>query len=398
MCGIELVHNHNSVFWGNAFMNMNRNQTIDVLYTTSPLCEFKKRILPILKVDKCAKFIWLANNRFHVDKHELNIVQAFDEDPDIFADIVPLTGDFIKEQKMWHTHKFCKDNTPNLARLTDDIPAGDRPLNPQVLTATCGCAGIGIDSRAINGVGVSDLVGDASSAIQFKGRAGRYFGATPEDNWFLQCLSLESYCNSCKRHYLAFRDTKKHGLYELRKQNLAYVTLHFVLPIMCLHVFFELTASNPFFPPQHHMTTPPCRTACSFCRGEYGQLFRKVIVAGVQKVLIDIFLDPTKRTDPLLTINDGLVNSIRQYVDDNGKGTMLLWFASRAQGLIAPVDIKKVLLCLLANNILSIKPQLDKEAKGYASVLLVATLQRNETDGSMNLYDPRFWERIATKE
>ena len=283
MCGIEVVHNPNSVFWGNAFMNVNRKQSIDVIYTTSALSEFKKRILPILKVDKCSKFIWLANNRYQVDKHEINLVQEFDDDPHIFADVVPLTGDFIKEQKMWHTHKFCKDNRPNLTQLTDDVPACDRPLNPQVLTATCGCAGVGLDSSAIRGVGVADLVPDASAAIQFKGRCGRYSGATAEDNWFLQCISLESYCNLCKRDYLDFRDTKKKELYDMRKQDLAYVTLNFVLPVMCLHVFFELTASNPFMLPEHQVTTPPCRTSCSFCRGEYRNIFRPVIMAGVQK-------------------------------------------------------------------------------------------------------------------
>ncbi len=80
LTGIELGRDLNSVFWGNALTCMNRTQRIIVSYTTQPLSEFKKHIVPKLKECRVSKYMWLCNNRFLVEKHEANLVQEFDED------------------------------------------------------------------------------------------------------------------------------------------------------------------------------------------------------------------------------------------------------------------------------------------------------------------------------
>ena len=126
-------------------------------------------------------------------------MQAFDEDPDNYADIIPMTGTYIKDQKMWHVKKNCTPNQPNLPRLNSDVPSGERPLNPQVMSGTIKCMGFGIDPPNLIGVGFSEVCASSSDAIQLKGRAGRFPGASPDVVWFMMCVSLESYCDLLRR-------------------------------------------------------------------------------------------------------------------------------------------------------------------------------------------------------
>ena len=62
-----------------------------------------------------------------------------------------------------------------------------------------------------------------------------------------------------------------------------------------------------------------------------------------------------------------------------------------------PIDIKKVILMLLASGILGVHPTLKPEAEGMASVVLGAKLMRNQ-DGQLLLDDDSCWYRIPTRE
>jgi hypothetical protein len=181
---------------------------------------------------------------------------------------------------------------------------------------------------------------------------------------------------------------KKKKLYELQLEQIFQVLDCFVLPTMCLHSKLEIAASDPFLRGALANPEPAaCLTSCSFCRGEYSKLFPKVRRSGLRKVIFDIYLDPDKRVDSTLTIDDSLITSIRQYKDDAGVDSMFLILGSVAQGSMKPIDVKKVILILLAAKIIGVNPTIDKDATGFASVILGTKLMKHPNNDALLMID-----------
>jgi hypothetical protein len=65
--------------------------------------------------------------------------------------------------------------------------------NPQMLTATSGAANAGLDSPDVYGVGRAEFPPTLVDVLQEKGHAGRRPTASPATDWYLVCLSLETY-------------------------------------------------------------------------------------------------------------------------------------------------------------------------------------------------------------
>jgi hypothetical protein len=398
LCGISLTHDLYSVFWGDAMQQMCRKQSMSVLYSTTPINEFKKFVLPQLRTNVVDKYMWLTNNRFLIEKHDVSIVQLLDEDPLVFADVVPLNGSLIKEQKMWNVIQFCKSNVPNIPKLKPEIPETERPFNPQLLNGTNRTTCAGLDSNDIVGVVNAELLGSTSEVSQLKGRAGRATKPSPDRFWFLMIVSLDSYCNLLRRNFLTFRETKNQHLYNLLQSNLAAVLEGFVLPQMCLHSFLEIQAANPFYPQANRAIPPPCEQWCSFCRREYPRLFPVVHRLGVQQVIMDIFVNPTKQVGGVLTLDDTLVQSIRCYKSDDDIDSMKLILGSDAKGDMRPIDVKKLLLMLCSSGIISVKPQVDREKQGYSSIVLLPMLSQHPITKQYLLYSENHWSRIPQKQ
>jgi hypothetical protein len=121
LTGISVSHDLNNVFWPGPAAMYNPIINIEVKYTEQALSLFKKAVFPVLQTDRTTKYIWYTNNRFVVDNHVKNLTLALDMEPKIKADIVTLTGNFVKEQKRWHVLTFCSDTSPSRFLLNEYI-------------------------------------------------------------------------------------------------------------------------------------------------------------------------------------------------------------------------------------------------------------------------------------
>jgi hypothetical protein len=108
------------------------------------------------------------------------------------SDIVSLTGAQMKEHRFHHINLFAAINLPNLPLLktSNDVT---QPFNPQLFTATSGAAKAGLDSQDVYGAGRAEFPPTHVDVLQEKGPTGRRPIAYAATDWYLVCLSLETY-------------------------------------------------------------------------------------------------------------------------------------------------------------------------------------------------------------
>jgi hypothetical protein len=400
LTGISLSHDKHSIFWPAAAEMYDPKVKIDVRYSETPTTIFKTLIGPILKTDRCQKFIWYSNNRFVNERDTANLSMWLDMNPDIKADVVPLTGSYLKEQKMWHILQFCKDNRNNSA-VIDSCEETNRPFNPQLLTATSGAGNAGIDNDDIMGVGRGEVPPDPQDASQEKGRAGRQLGS--KDGWYFLALSLESYL-SLRRLYE--RSRKQEGLkpriFDYLIKQLTKACLIFLLPQSCLHVRLAVDAANPFDPHPRLPFVMECGDRCSFCLGLYKKILPRLLRVGVVHVLMDIFLHQRNK-NPVLFLDEtkdtkeqSLVNAIRDYKDGDGSDSKLLILKSKSKGPMRSIDIKKMLFMLITADIIGTQPKWSVNEK-KEDVLQLHAILVSDNNRNLNLYNDHCWSLMPTK-
>ncbi len=308
MTRVSIAHNPHCIFWPNAEGMYNPRVSIDVAYSSAPISKFKALVIPILETDRKKKFVWYTNNLYSLEQNMKNILLEFDGNPNVKADMVPLSGDLVKEQKMWHILVFCRDNSPNLVRLESSSDK-DRPFNAQLLMATSGSANAGIDCQYIHGVGRGEFPPSVRDLMQELGRAGRWIGA--DGCWYFVAVSLESYCSLIRRTFHSFESgtTMSQAYYDSLLDDMKDVLSTLVVPTQCIHWHAATLLQNPY-----NDACPSdgkrCGDKCSFSRGEYGKMYAPVSRAGLTQVLMDIFMDQRYKY-PSLTVDDTLIEAIR---------------------------------------------------------------------------------------
>jgi hypothetical protein len=324
---------------------------------------------------------------------------SLDTEPDIKADIVTLTGNYVKEQKRWHILQFCKDTTANVPTI-NECDESDRPFNPQLLFATADAGNAGIDNRFIVGAGRAEIPPSCEDASQEKGRPGRYAGAVNDNCWYMCCMNLESYLSLCRRQERSKQKGLKLSVYLHMRQLLSNVLRIFVLPVRCIHAALAMDAANPYNPHPRQPLNKSCTDRCSFCLGLYKDIFPKVVRTGTVAVLMDVFLHQ-RQHNPVLIVDTSLVDAIRDYKSPNGVDSKELILSSKSKGKIRPIDVKKVILMLLSAGVLGLEPKFtpaqkqdDKEKDD--KVEFHATLQHDE-DRTLTLYDDSIWDIIPQK-
>jgi hypothetical protein len=392
LTGLSISHDPNSIFWPDAAGMYNPVVTIDVRYTEQALSLFKKSITNPLKEDTTIKYIWYANNRYMVDNHLKLLHTWLDAMPDIKADVVPLTGNYVKEQKSWHIIQFCSDTTKNKA-LLQSADEQSRPYNPQILCATADVGNCGVDNRFIVGVGRAESASSAEDFNQEKGRSGRYEGAEHDGCWYLYCTNLESYCSLRRRMERSLRDGIPRHFYDNLLALLSIVTRITVLPVYCLHAALAMDSANPYSPHPRQLLRKQCGTRCSFCLKTYKTIFPAVSRAGIVSVFLDVYLHQ-RHNNPILTLEDTLVSAIRSYKNRDGLDSKFLILKSKAKGQISPINIKKIIFMLIAAEIIGLDPKMGEGEND--SVTFHATLL-SDTNGHLNLYDDHHWKHIPLK-
>jgi hypothetical protein len=394
LTGISISHDIQSIFWPDAVGMYNPIVTIDIRYTEQALSVFKKTITEPLKNNRASKYIWYTNNRYMVDNHVKLLASWLDATPDIKADVVPLTGNYVKEQKRWHILKYCQD-TSNNATILATCEEEDRPYNPQILAATSDVGNSGLDNRFIVGCGRAENPPSAEDFNQEKGRPGRYPGAELDGCWYMCCTNLESYCSLRRRLERSLRDGMPRSFYNHLLLLLANVTRIITLPACCIHAALAMDSANPFLPHPRQPLELSCGDRCSFCLGSYKSIFPTVSRAGVVTVLIDVFLHQ-RQNNPVLTIEDSLIAAIRSYKDSDGQDSKFLIMKSKAKGQLTPINIKKLLMMLVAAQIVGLVPKLSTDDNNNDKVIFHASLLCDSTR-NLHLYDDHRWKLIPQK-
>ena len=146
-----------------------RNVYLKVNVTEQPTKAFQSVATPRLLAMKehypPQKFIYYSNFKKTTINMQAHLREYLDK-KELHADVLPLHGNLLKDQKLWHTNKFVQAVTPDY--LDDKLTP-----NPVILDATSASANAGIDCCDIHGVIRDGFPPSVEDLIQEHGRAGR---------------------------------------------------------------------------------------------------------------------------------------------------------------------------------------------------------------------------------
>jgi superfamily II DNA helicase RecQ len=393
LIGIQFDTSRN-VFWPGADEMQHRNVLFEVVYTTQVLKVFKKKVGPHLKRSTIEKFIVYTNTRVAVERLSTKICDWIDLEGHR-ADILQIVGTLLREQKFYHIRVFTRSNALNadvlVASETDDRPAClevDRPFNPQILVATSGAANAGLDDPEVHGVLRYDFPPSIIDAQQEKGRAGRRHHANSATDWYLLCLSLESYVILLKRLHNNPSARNDNSYFKTLESDIHDCLLAFVIPQQCYHAYLEMKLANPY--DSSPLRPMNCLDSCSYCLGS--PIFPSISKDGVRTVLMQIFLGQSQmRSRPIL--DKDLVDGIKNF-----DGSNRLIFGTNTNKKPEPVLVKKLILMLLAARILEYVIDRKETSPGKFEVTVVGALAFVTGDATrLAMNDDAQWSLLPLK-
>jgi hypothetical protein len=386
-----------NIFWPGPDEMQHRQVMFEVAYTSQPLAFFKKRVAPTLKATSLKKFIVYSNTRANVDRSLPKILEWIDLEG-FKADVLKIVGTLHREQKFYHIRVFTKSNADNvdvfLAGIEDERPLcreDERPFNPQILVATSGAANAGLDDPEVHGVTRMEFPPSVLDVQQEKGRAGRRPHANEQTDWFLLCISLESYVVLLKRLHNNPSGNKDLTYFEQMKNDMHECLLAFVLPQHCYHSTIEMKMANPYC--GINEVPVACLDACSYCLGKHKTMFPTIVKHGVSSVLFQLFVGPNQmKTRPVL--DKDLVQGIRNF-----KGSNRLMFGTNSDKKPEPLLVKKLILMLLGAKILSYTAERTEPSPGKFTVTIYGSLAFVSGDTTrLAINDDTHWVLLPLKD
>jgi hypothetical protein len=433
-----LVFNRDlNIFWPNPIEMMHRVQKISFTVTEQPISEFKKVLASEneRRNEGRRQWIYFSNSRIELEAAHEKIKNHYNE-KGYPGDIILITGPMFKEQKFFYTNKFLNSNP---VVETETAALDEHHFNPIGCMATRGLGGAGWDGRDVHHVFSPDWPPNLCSLAQEKGRVGRRHGASPDTDSYVVCGSLRSYIHIVRRMYMPTTESntvstgmtqattdndyigtdatgpsnvalRTNGIadrdydykecdkivpleeyQELQYQDFLQVLQLFVLPNECYHVAIERRLANPFTNEDpFSVEMQPCGNACDYCLGAHAQKFPRIVHAGVKRALVSLFLGANPMDNP--TLDDVLVERLQSYPNAQKE-----FFASRAKGKPEPRQIKKLILMLLAAEILTYRIGYDDTDAAKNNPKVLARLNYDD-DGNLFLNNPSCWSRIPSKE
>jgi hypothetical protein len=387
---IRFLLRHN-VFWPNADGMQHRQVFLEVQYSSQPLAVFKSKVGPLLESSTVDKFILYSNNRTTVDRQVPKLADWIDTTGKFKADLLKIVGSLLREQKFYHTRVFTTSNYPN-KEVLEECREEDRPFNPQILVATSGAANAGLDDSEVHGVARLEFPPSCLDVKQEKGRAGRRPNAGPEDDWYLLCLSLETYVVLIKRLHDTTPAVKKTEYFKSQERDMQDTLELFVIPLHCIQASLEMTLANPYlFLPARPVS---CDEACTFCTGGYKKLFPKLDKSGVTSIVLDIFVGQNAMQVPAV-LDKALVDALKAY-----PGSNRLLFGTNSEKKPEPVMVKKMILMLLAARILTYsvitKESTDKQQKSTVTVVASLAFLPGEPT-KLAICEDSYWRRLPQR-
>jgi len=436
-----------NVFWPTGPEMCRRELNLFVEYTTSPMAQVKKQACDLMSVNDSSKLIVYSNSRYSSEKYHASIVTWLNE-TGYHGDAVLINGSFTKEEKFHRSRLFgitdeaqtmvlpshtqaCASSPHVNPSATNGDSTSQLPNNPyssqsgeiavpdgigehdaafdeyhaRVLVATIDAVAAGLNVKTVRQVVQTEFPSSFSNLFQAAGRAARYPGALAADNKYTNYISLEGYTYLFRRLYLPQEEATSDGgmpkdltklvspdMYRSQQlKELHQVVRLLVLPTECLHIAFEKLSGNPFdsVPPDSEFL-PPCRTDCSYCRGEYSGangMFPLISKKGISSLLTKLFIggvDANGQRVPSLsdrTVPDGIVKAIQDFP---GSRKLLFGGKTTSEKPPEPIKVKKVLLLLLAAQILAFAIEYGKEDEAKKNPIVV--IQLNVGDEGPYLY------------
>jgi hypothetical protein len=408
MSGVTF-HKPTNIFWPNAAGMRRRTAAIRLHVTTHVQKVLNSEIGRIVHPYKSVlmnrkQFIAFGNSRKAIELLHSSTKAEFDRNQH-HGDLVLITGPMLKEQKFYYTNLFLNSEpTPDSTK-----PIAERSFDAIGCFATRALGSAGWDGPNVHMVFSMDFPTDILSARQEIGRCGRRVRdvslispVAGDMDSYVMVFSLTSVKYLIQRMYLKMdKETTKDivlkdqilSLDEHRAMlwdNILELLKIFVLPVECLHASLERKLANPYESGDAaNVEIEPCGNACDYCDGKYSTLFPRVVHKHVKKALVDIFTGPNSTMMP--TLDKSLVLAFRNYP----KASRFL-FASKSKSRPEPRTINKLILMLLASEMITYRIHYDDEDEDKAKPIILARLN-SSNDGSLFIENEAAWSRIPSK-
>ena len=392
LTGLEFYPDNRNVFWAGASELMKTSVFTRVVYSNRPLTQFLSSFGTSIGSNPNHRYVFYANSRVLIEKTADKYGDWLDKTTSFQSDYLKIVGTMKKEEKFHAMKLFCAQQ--ERAQKDDEME-----FNPQVLFATSGAANCGIDNSNIYCVFRGEMPPSCEDMVQEEGRAGRRVGANHTTDSYTICISLESLLKLWQRIYrgtvdkLSYRKSLLH--------DVEVMLLWIVVPTHCLKSVLAYKSSNPF---KHNEIEPvylphPCLNSCSFCQGEYDTIAPAISRAGVCSILMDLF-SGNNRISGDITFVPVLLDKIKKY-----PGCNQLVFGVNSKKDPKPIMVKKMLLVLIASNILchaaTVKDSQDKDKKDAEKTTVVLNAVLGYSHQSVTnampayaMFDDYYWHRI----
>eukprot|EP00550_Attheya_septentrionalis_P003008 CAMPEP_0198281358 /NCGR_PEP_ID=MMETSP1449-20131203/1336_1 /TAXON_ID=420275 /ORGANISM="Attheya septentrionalis, Strain CCMP2084" /LENGTH=664 /DNA_ID=CAMNT_0043977123 /DNA_START=30 /DNA_END=2020 /DNA_ORIENTATION=+ len=400
----------NNIFWPNPIGMQRRTTAAIRLHVTTHIQKVLnaqiRRVSGIYKSIRNYRkqFIVFGNSRVRLEQFHLE-TKDYLNDGDFHGDLVLITGPMLKEQKFFYTDLFLNTAAPD-----NNENIGKRKYDCIGCFATRSLGSAGWDGADVHLVFSVDFPTDILSVRQEIGRCGRRFrdlSCTPtikgDMDAYHMVFSLRSIIYLIRRMYLPITDTSNKAKDIVLVDQILSLSDHraqlwndiidmmrvFIIPQECLHAALERRLANPYC--TEIVEIEPCHNLCDYCDGRYKNngFFPKIVTQNLKKALIEIFCGPNNLLLP--TLDDALVTALRNYPNASR-----LIFGSKSAFRPPQINVQKVILLLLASEIITYRIHFDPLDEDQKKPLILARL--NATfNGDLLVNCDDAWSKIPSK-
>jgi hypothetical protein len=386
-----LVFSRCNIFWPGPKDMLQRRCQFEFIITSQPfsiLTSIVDKFYKQMEADGIRRqIVVFANFRNKVEDFS-NRLKAYLDLKGHVGDVITVVGTQFKEQKMHHASLFLNDAPGR------PPPVDDGSFDAIACLATRSIGAARWDCPHIHEGMSPDFPTDVCSVDQEKGRIGCRLGASPSTDHCVICGSLKSFVQLVGRLHLPEDLDQTNANSAMGLADYRQHCIDELLDVLDLFVLAASRLANPHLPPSN-VALPPCPTGapqCSCCNGTLASQFPKLVKAGVQTVLFDLFLGEHASTAPL-TLGDSLISAIWQHPLSNN--LMFGWLASNKP---EPRHLKKVVLMLVAAKILGFRIHYLDDDKEKKHPIVLARLLKNDLTQGLALHSDDHWTRIRLKE
>jgi len=364
MLQLKITHQ----FWPSCEGMRHRTVALNVSYSSRPFHNIWKKMQTTLMQNKKNKLIIYSNSLSKVRSFcrscEKKLDEVGTEENKLHKiDVVELTGPLTVEQKAHHLANFMGE--------------ADEEYNPRILVATSGASNAGIDSDDVVGVFRLDMPPNEVDAVQERGRAGRFVGASSDTCFYNICISIESF----EHKILQIMDPKELVIcpnYRKEMENELMMSLRLLtISKTCIPQILEEHMSTNV--DGQEQATLDCGNCFACNHSIHGKKFDR---EGIILVLFGLF-----QHGPNMVERPRSIDAVAKKITSTSDASQIIWGRKKTE----PRDIKAALLILISAGILEYSCRYAPERQLELSLKV-------SKDGAPKFayHDDESWLRIPT--